>query len=131
VAFSTSVEKEMVTALPNGGYVVTWRQGNSLFFRLYNGLDEPVSGPVAVANEAGHIQRVVDVQAIGADGSFAISWNDSIDTQTNSSSIRTRVFDSNGTATSGTNPVILTSGLSLGNNETPSMARNGTERTDL
>ncbi|WP_201859289.1 calcium-binding protein [Microvirga soli] len=129
VAVNSDMSREMVTALPNGGYVVAWRQGESngggtLFFKIYNGLGVQVGGVHSLPN-VGQSQNIVDIQAIGTEGSFAISWNESAPNQAGSFSIRSRVYDVNGNITSGTDPIILASGLGLDNRDTPSMARNG------
>lgn len=129
VAVNSGMDREMVMALPNGGYVVAWRQGESngggtLFFKIYNGLGMQVGGIHSVPN-VGQSQNIVDIQAIGTEGSFAISWNESVPNQANSFSIKSRVYDVNGNVTSGPDPVILASGLGLDNRDTPSMARNG------
>ncbi|MEE1656007.1 calcium-binding protein [Microvirga sp. CF3062] len=129
VAANSGITREMVTALPNGGYVVSWRQGESngggtIFFKIYNGLGMQVGGVHSLPN-AGQSQNIADIQAIGTEGSFAISWNESNPGQSNSFSIRSRVYDVSGNITSGTNPVIHEGGLALDVGDTPSMARNG------
>ena len=98
----------MVTALPNGGYVVVWRDSSTLRFQIYDGLGAKVGGAKILPNTGG-IQYIADIQAVGNDGDFAISWNDGLQ------SVRTRVFDVDGTDISGGNPVIVKSDIGLGN----------------
>ncbi|HEY8382238.1 MAG TPA: calcium-binding protein [Microvirga sp.] len=128
VAANSGMDREMVTALPNGGYVVAWRQGASdagtIFFKIYNGLGAQVGGIHALPN-VGQNQNIADIQAVGTEGSFAISWNEADPSKANSFSIRSRVYDVNGNVTSGADPVILASDLALNGRDTPSMARNG------
>jgi hypothetical protein len=98
VATGSRIDKEMVAALPNGGYVVVWKDHNTLKFQIYNGLGAKVGTAKALPSTGG-IQYIADIQAVGNEGNFAISWNDGL------TSIRTRVFDADGTDVSGPNPI--------------------------
>lgn len=74
-----SVDRSSMTMLPNGGYVVTWRESSSptkICFQLYGG-DGVKIGDVQVVDSAStNNQRFADVQAVGPDGSFVVTWSE-------------------------------------------------------
>jgi Ca2+-binding RTX toxin-like protein len=73
----SGVDRDALTMLPNGGYVVTWRQNERIVFQAYNGNGEKVGGPTAVAQPAtGQGQQFSDIMSYDADGSFVISWTE-------------------------------------------------------
>jgi Ca2+-binding RTX toxin-like protein len=70
-----SVDRDAVTMLPNGGYVVTWREGTTkIGFQLYNGLGQKVGGTQFLPVGAGGAQQSASVLAFGGDGDFVITW---------------------------------------------------------
>ncbi|MGO4706721.1 hypothetical protein AB4072_13215 [Microvirga sp. 2MCAF38] len=74
--FKTSMGYPAVTTLPNGGYVIGWSEKSVLKFKVFNGSGES-NGQVYFVDQAGIgvSQNNLRIQAIGNDGSFAISWN--------------------------------------------------------
>lgn len=70
-----SVDRDAVTMLPNGGYVVTWREGTTkIGFQLYNGLGQKVAGAQFLPAGGGGAQQSASVLAYGGDGDFVITW---------------------------------------------------------
>lgn len=122
----SSVDRDVVAHLPNGGYVVGWRSANEnkIFFQLYDGAGAKVGGMQAVVSDsATALQTMAEIKAVGTDGQFAISWNESAGTP-GSSAIKTRVFDVDGTPLT-QQPVTLASNLALEGSSAPSIARAG------
>ena len=68
---SPSSDESTVTALPNGGYVVVWRNGAFTSVQDYNGLGEPVGARKDVASTVG-APRNAKVAALD-DGSFVVA----------------------------------------------------------
>jgi Ca2+-binding RTX toxin-like protein len=60
--------------LPNGGYVITWRENEKITFQLFDGKGDKVGGPKSVP--AGQTQQFADVHAVGPNGDFVITWTE-------------------------------------------------------
>lgn len=96
----TGVDRASLTMLPNGGYVVTWRQNERIAFQMYNGNGEKVGGtklvgpPIDSAKDKG--QQFSDIVAYDADGSFAITWTES--NQSTGRTLRSQKFNSEGSS---------------------------------
>src|SRR5689334_2461916 len=82
-------EKNNITALPNGGYVVSWTEKNKAHFQRYDGAGSKVGGAQAVEMAGGN-QVVTDIQAYGTGGDFVVSWNESSGSS-NGWSIKSRI----------------------------------------
>jgi Ca2+-binding RTX toxin-like protein len=67
-------DRPSIAYLPNGGYVVGWREANQLKFKIYDGAGntDGVAYSIDTENTLGNN---LDIQAIGTDGSFVVSWN--------------------------------------------------------
>jgi Ca2+-binding RTX toxin-like protein len=94
-----STDRPSIAYLPNGGYVVGWRENNLLKFKVYNGNGDvtgPGAGTVYTVDGGTGNENNLNIQAIGTDGSFAISWNEGL---TNNYDLKTRVFTLNDNGT--------------------------------
>ncbi|NIX76035.1 calcium-binding protein [Microvirga terricola] len=118
----TSVDRDFIGTLPTGGYVVGWREGQKLYFQIYTSTGVKMGGPHAVSTSGAVYQNSGTIQAVGNDGSFAISWNESTGS-VNSSAIKTSVFNASGALVGSTRTVV--DNQSLGQLDTPSLARYG------
>ena len=98
-----SVYRPALATLPNGGYVVGWREGNALKIKVFDGAGD-TTGTVYYVDQAGAAwsQNYLDIQAVGDNGSFAITWN--VTATHPNYDLKTRVFtsDGNGNLTGGT-----------------------------
>ncbi|ANY78706.1 hypothetical protein BB934_11100 [Microvirga ossetica] len=121
LATGSGVDREIVASLPNGGYVVVWRDTKKIYFQRYDGLGTKVGGPTIVAEDA-RDHNIADIAVDPVSGEFAISWNSSQGDAPGSFAITTRFFDLNGNALATDN---LASELSIDNADAPAMARNG------
>lgn len=94
------VERDSLTMLPNGGYVVTWRQNDRIAFQMYNGNGEKVGGtnlvgpPINSAQNKG--QQFSDIVAYEANGSFVITWTEN--DQATGRTLRSQMFNFDGTS---------------------------------
>ncbi|MEZ0167752.1 calcium-binding protein [Microvirga sp. TS319] len=97
-----SVYRPALATLPNGGYVIGWREGSALKLKVFDGSGD-TTGTVYYVDQAGAVsaQNYLDIQAVGNDGGFAVTWNATA-THPNYD-LKTRVFtpDSNGNLTGG------------------------------
>jgi hypothetical protein len=109
-------QNNVVAALLNGGYVAGYVLGKVLYFQRYDGAGVKVGDPVPVAQ--GATQDGYDIQSIGADGTFAVSWNE---ISSPNSNVRSRVFDINGAPVGEAIP-IANFGIAAGS-DAPSIAR--------
>ena len=92
-AAAVTVDKNSITMLANGGYVVAWREGESkIALQVYNGLGQKIA-PVQFM-EGATTQRFAQVNAIGSDGDFVVTWSE-IDAA-NSSALYTQRFTAAG-----------------------------------
>ena len=100
-----------VSALANGGFVVTWEDGSGLggdssFYsikaQIFNSAGTKVAGEILVNTEYFGDQRNPIVAGL-EDGGFVVTWRDPSGTLGDASgqSIKARVFDAGGTATDG------------------------------
>lgn len=90
---TTRADDVDVAALPDGGWVITWREGTTLKGQIYNA-DQSKRGSVldlATDTDGKYNARVVDL----LDGGFALTW---INSTTNT--ISTQTFDETGAAAS-------------------------------
>jgi hypothetical protein len=98
-----SVYRPALATLPNGGYVIGWREGNALKIKVFDGSGD-TTGTVYYVDQAGAAwsQSYLDIQAVGDDGSFAITWN--VTATHPNYDLKTRIFmpDANGNLTGGT-----------------------------
>jgi len=94
VAFGTSVERDALTMLPNGGYVVTWRENEKIAFQLYDGTGAKVGAKSFVAAPI-NSQQFSDVVSYTADGGFAIAWTEGLPSTTRT--LRVQKFNFDGT----------------------------------
>ncbi|MFC4172118.1 calcium-binding protein [Microvirga sp. GCM10011540] len=88
-------KKNVVAALPNGGYVVGFQEGGSIYFQRYDGAGVKAGGPTLVAAADGVTLDQFDIHAVEANGNFAVTWTQTIGTV--NSFVMSRVFDINGT----------------------------------
>jgi hypothetical protein len=98
VANTLGVERDSLTMLPNGGYVVTFRQSQKIGFQVYSGNGEKVGGVKFVDGPVtGAVQEFSDIASIDSDGQFVIAWTESL--TTGKRVLRTQAFDSDGLKT--------------------------------
>jgi hypothetical protein len=94
------VDRDSLTMLPNGGYVVTWRQNERIAFQMYNGNGEKVGGtnfvgaPLNSAQSKG--QQFSDIVSYDADGNFVITWTES--NAATGRTLRSQKFNYDGTS---------------------------------
>ncbi|MBM6579131.1 hypothetical protein ILT44_02960 [Microvirga sp. BT689] len=81
-------DRPSIAYLPNGGYVVGWREANQLKFQVYDGGGN-TDGAVYSIDTENTPGNNLDIQAIGTDGSFVVSWNAGAVTN---GTLKTRVF---------------------------------------
>ncbi len=125
VATGSGVDREIVASLPNGGYVVVWRDTKKIYFQRYDGLGQKVGDPTRVSEDA-RSHNIADIEVDQATGNFAISWNSSQDDAAGSFSITTRVFKIDGEPIGIVgNPVGLS--LTIDNWDAPATVRNGND----
>jgi len=73
---SGGVDRDSLTVLPNGGYVVTWRENEKIAFQLYDGTGAKVGAKSFVDGSTNAPQQFSDVISYTADGGFAITWTE-------------------------------------------------------
>ena len=71
-----NADRDSLTMLPNGGYVVTWRENQKIAFQLYDGAGTKVGGTNFVQTSTAP-QQFSDVVSYTSDGGFAILWTES------------------------------------------------------
>jgi hypothetical protein len=91
---SGGVDLDAITMLPNGGYIVTWRDSARIAFQLYDGKGDKVGGNQFVP--AGAAQQFADVQPIGLDGNFAITWTENTGTNASARDLKTQRYSFDG-----------------------------------
>ncbi|MFL5129610.1 MAG: calcium-binding protein [Microvirga sp.] len=111
------VDRDSLTMLPNGGYVVTWRQSERIAFQMYNGNGEKVGVPTFVGNRLDSTinkgQQFSDIVSYDADGSFVITWTES--DQPTGRTLRSQKFNYDGSSPdNGTVTNVSTTALSDG-----------------
>ncbi|MBB4041689.1 hypothetical protein GGR34_003367 [Microvirga flocculans] len=96
-----SAYRPALATLPNGGYVIGWREGNTLKIKVFNGSGD-TDGQVYYVDAGGaaSTQNYLELQAVGDDGGFAVTWNV---TGTTAFDLKTKVFTpgDNGVLTGG------------------------------
>jgi len=75
MALGTGVDRDALTKLPNGGYVVTWRENEKIAFQLYDG-NGVKAGAKGFVDTPITSQQFSDVVTYTADGGFAITWTE-------------------------------------------------------
>ncbi|MFL5022660.1 MAG: hypothetical protein ACJ8DW_10455, partial [Microvirga sp.] len=123
VATGSGVDREMIAALPNGGYVVVWRDTKKIYFQRYDGLGTKVGGPTIVAEDA-RDHNIADIAVDPVTGELAISWNASQGDAPGSFEFSTGFFDIDGNTLA---TQLLVNGLSIDNADAPATARNGND----
>src|SRR5215218_2069206 len=95
-----AAELPVITHLPNGGYVVAWKEGAQLKLKIYNGAGD-TNGTIHSVETTTAAGNYIDIQPIGSNGDFALGWNAG---QTPNADLRVRVFThhDDGTYTGGT-----------------------------
>jgi len=102
------------TLLGNGGYVVTWRDGNTIKFQIYDGNGNKVgTAPLSVDATTSGDQLEADVQAVGTDGGFVVTWVRKVADQNDE--IYARKFSAIGTPEGGAYQVTNTTTLKESN----------------
>jgi Ca2+-binding RTX toxin-like protein len=90
-------DRDSLTMLPNGGYVVTWRENEKIAFQLYDGTGAKVGGKNFVDASSGKGQQFSDVVSYTADGGFAITWTEGVKNDSGRT-LRTQKFKFDGLA---------------------------------
>jgi len=92
-----------IAALGNGGYVVSWRDGSKLKFQIYDGNGAKVDSNGAEAGTQGFVdaagtdfQVQADLQAVGTDGSFVVTWTTQNPSDPNIRDVFSRKFNATG-----------------------------------
>ncbi|MPR11408.1 calcium-binding protein [Microvirga tunisiensis] len=92
---SGGVDLDAITMLPNGGYIVTWRDSARIAFQLYDGKGDKV-GVNQFVPSIGKGQQFADVQPIGLDGEFAITWTENAGTNDSGREVKSQKYAFNG-----------------------------------
>lgn len=71
-----SLDRDALAMLPNGGYVVTWRENSKIAFQVYDG-NGVKSDTVHFVEASTLPQQFSDVYAYDTEGSFVITWTES------------------------------------------------------
>jgi len=104
VTLDHNVQWDSLTMLPNGGYVVTWRENEKIAFQMYDGTGAKfgekhfVDAPVAS-------QQFSDVVSYTADGGFVITWTEGTGT---GRPLRMQKFNFDGSANGGATTINTT-----------------------
>jgi Ca2+-binding RTX toxin-like protein len=110
---------DVVAALPNGGYLALFREGDVLYVQRYDGAGAKVGSLTAVGTAAGMRQADTDL-LVNQNGSFAVSWVERVGSTTQYN-VKSRVYDANG-APVGANPVTITTVTTSSAPTAPSVA---------
>ncbi|WP_165820090.1 calcium-binding protein [Microvirga sp. KLBC 81] len=105
VALGSSVERDALTMLPNGGYVVTWRENEKIAFQRYDGNGAKVGAKSFVDTPIGS-QQFSDVVSYTADGGFVITWTEPA--EVTGRILRMQKFNVDGSANGGATTVNAT-----------------------
>lgn len=126
-ATSSSQDQPAITALSNGGFIITWRdlslQGDSsaagIKAQVYDAAGVRVGGEVLVNSTTFNSQDQPAITAT-ADGGFAVSWRDNSNLSADASGfgIKTQIFDAQGNKLGGEFQI---NGITTGNQEMPSI----------
>lgn len=97
IVSNPGVDLDTVTMLPNGGYVVAFRQDKKIGFQIYNGNGDKVGGTQFVAGPtAATLGQWEPSLLTKADGSFVIGWTEAVGDTGGGRILRNQVFDING-----------------------------------
>lgn len=97
IASSGAAGLDAITVLPNGGYVVAFRQDQKIGFRIYDGKGDQVGETRFVAQPVSGFQWEPDILTHKADGSFVITWTEASSSTAGGRVLRSQVFDMAGT----------------------------------
>ncbi|HEV2564237.1 MAG TPA: calcium-binding protein [Microvirga sp.] len=101
VVTASGVDLDAITMLPNGGYVVAFRQNSKVGFQVYNGNGDKVGGTHFVAAPGKNQSN----QTLGqwepslttkSDGTFVVGWTEALATTGGGRILRHQQFDANG-----------------------------------
>jgi Ca2+-binding RTX toxin-like protein len=95
------VDLNSLTMLPTGGYIVTWRDSERIAFQLYDGKGDKVGVNQFVPKT--NAQQFADVQPIGLNGDFAITWTENTGPNSSARDVKSLKYSFDGTTT---NPVV-------------------------
>ncbi|HZG86211.1 calcium-binding protein, partial [Paenibacillus sp.] len=126
VVTGSGLDRETVASLPNGGYVVAWRNNEKIYFQIYDGAGRKAFATPKLLVEDTRLHNIADIEVNPVDGTFAIAWNSSVRGDASSFSFSTRVFDIKGNPITPANPPLV-SNISIHNGDAPAMARNGND----
>ncbi|NBJ09550.1 calcium-binding protein [Microvirga arsenatis] len=126
VVTGSGLDRETVASLPNGGYVVAWRNNEKIYFQIYDGAGRKAFETPKLLVEDTRLHNIADIEVNPVDGTFAIAWNSSVRGDASSFSFSTRVFDIKGNPITPANPPLV-SNISIDNGDAPAMARNGND----
>lgn len=115
VVTATDVDLDAITMLPNGGYVVAFRQDAKVGFQIYNGNGDKVGGTHFVAapttNSSGAALGQWEPSLhTHSDGTFIIGWTEAAGNAGGGRILRHQQFDANGNTVvdNNGNPIIKT-----------------------
>ncbi|WP_052954510.1 calcium-binding protein [Microvirga vignae] len=94
VRLGNSLDRDAIIMLPNGGYVVTWRENQKINFQLYDGNGVKSGDVHFVTSDLS--QQFSDVFAYDADGGFVITWTET--NAENQRDLRSQKFNFDGSA---------------------------------
>jgi Ca2+-binding RTX toxin-like protein len=97
VASSGAADLDAITMLPNGGYVVAFRQDQRIAFQIYDGKGDKVGGIHLVAEPVAGAQWEPDILTYKADGTFVITWTEASGGTGGGRVLRSQAFDMAGT----------------------------------
>ncbi|WP_262030370.1 calcium-binding protein [Microvirga sp. Mcv34] len=112
VTLDGNADRDSLTMLPNGGYVVTWRENQKIAFQLYDGTGAKVGGKSFV--EGSSIgQQFSDVLSYAEDGAFVVTWTEGAESGTGRT-LRMQKFNFDGSPMNGGASTIALNALSDG-----------------
>ena len=98
---------DTIATLPDGGYVVAWRQNSKIVFQIYDGNGAATVGPSFVAEPTNTGQWQPDIYT-KADGSFVITWTEATGGTGGGRHVRSQTFDMHGNAVVGSIKTVST-----------------------
>ncbi|MBB3020174.1 Ca2+-binding RTX toxin-like protein [Microvirga lupini] len=96
-AGQTSVNRANVASLANGGYVVGWREGNTIKLQIHDGAGNRKGSVFSIDAGSTASQSYLNIQSAGSDGSFVVTWTESdpLPGGVTSFDVKARVFKPN------------------------------------
>jgi Ca2+-binding RTX toxin-like protein len=91
------VDLDTLTMLPTGGYIVTWRDNERIAFQLYDGKGDMVGVNQFVPKT--NAQQFADVQPIGLNGDFAITWTENTGPNSSARDVKSLKYSFDGSTT--------------------------------